>query len=102
MNNSGTDPSASVSSIAWSGGVGSWAGSGLNPNNYNFTTPSGTGSFTATLTATGSGQCSGTTVSDTRTISWSEVVAEAGNNQSQCTPDYILLLALVLVAHILV
>jgi hypothetical protein len=88
MNNSGTDPSASnASSISWSGGGGSWSGSGLTPNDYSYNTASGTGSFTATLSVTGSGECSGTTATDTRTISWSEVVAEAGTNQSQCTPD---------------
>lgn len=85
MNNSGTDPSAAnVSAVSWSGGAGTWSGSGLNPNSYGFTPSSGSGSFTATLSVTGSGACSSTTVTDTRTVTWSEVVANAGPDYTQC------------------
>jgi hypothetical protein len=72
----------------WTGGSGSgaWSGSGTNPAAYTFTPSVASGSFTATLTVVGTGACTGSTVTDTRVISW--VVAptsDAGNTINSCT-----------------
>lgn len=68
----GATAAGSYSAVAWSGGSGSgtWSGSGTNPATYQFTPSIASGSFTATLTATGSGSYVGTNPTSTRTISW--------------------------------
>ena len=61
------------SAQSWSGGtgLGTWS-QNANPALATFTPTVSSGSFTATITATGSGACNGTNRTDTRTVAWGQ------------------------------
>ncbi|EIA08539.1 ice-binding family protein [Flavobacterium frigoris] len=71
----------------WSGGGGSGAWSqNANPALATFTPTTSSGSFTALLTVEGSGSCTGTNPTSTRTITWGTTpTSTAGNAISTCT-----------------
>ena len=84
----GATAGGTYSTVAWSGGSGSgtWSGSGTNPATYQFTPSVGSGSFTATLTANGSGIYAGTNPTSTRTITWGTTpTASAGSAIVSCS-----------------
>jgi hypothetical protein len=86
LTTSGAFATGTYSALVWSGGagLGTWT-QNANPALAVFTPSVPSGSFTATLTATGSGACTGTNPFDTRIISWGQTpVAVAGPNLDRC------------------
>ena len=82
----GVTASGTYSALSWSGGagLGGWT-QNANPALSRFTPSVSSGSFTATLTATGSGACNGTNPADSRTITWGQTpVAIAGAAINRC------------------
>jgi PKD repeat protein len=82
----GSSVTGSYSVLSWTGGagLGTWTQS-ANPAFATFTPSVPSGSFTATLAATGDGVCLGTNPSDTRIISWGETPeAVAGPAINRC------------------
>ncbi len=83
----GASATGTYTTAQWSGGGGdgTWTQNDASPENATFNPTSTSGSFTATLTVTGTGSCTGSNVTDTRTITWGEQpTVEAGNNISRC------------------
>ncbi len=82
----GSSSAGTYTSVTWSGGLGlgNWS-QNANPALARFTPTTNSGSFVATLTITGSGACSGTNPTDTRTITWNKApVVNAGNDTTLC------------------
>ena len=88
----GASVTGTYSAFVWEGGtvapaLGTWTQHPTDPALAVFTPAAGitTGSFTATLRATGAGACTGTNPSDTRLISWGQIpVAIPGPDLTRC------------------
>lgn len=82
----GASAGGTFGTAVWSGGggSGSWSQNTSSPGSATFTPSTASGSFTATLTVNGSGVCTGSTATDTRTITWSTVSGSAGGPLASC------------------
>lgn len=82
----GASAGGRYSTITWSGGdgLGTWT-QNSNPANARFTPSVPSGTFVATLTATGRDGCTGYNPTDTRVITWGQTpVVDAGPDISRC------------------
>lgn len=75
----GTSPNAAgqYGTVQWTTlsttyGAGTWNNGGTNPDNWTFTPSTDEGFIVAQLQVNGSANCTGTNVTDTRTIQWSK------------------------------